>query len=143
MDRTELSASSTRELGDLFMELLQQAAPELLRSDIGGIERRTQALARVVVGRVVETIVQTIVGTQVEMLPGCLDCDERLRLVGHARERALAGLAGDNALCRTYFYCDDRDRGRAPPDERLGLDGGSLSPGLGRVTCRVRIEGGL
>jgi hypothetical protein len=44
-------------LGTVFMSAVQEAAPEFLTADLDGIERRLQAVARQVLGRVLEQIV--------------------------------------------------------------------------------------
>ena len=46
MDRAELSEALIQELGAVFMAAVQEAAPELLSTDLGGIERRLQAMSR-------------------------------------------------------------------------------------------------
>jgi hypothetical protein len=145
MDRRHLSAISIQELGELFMDTLQQAGPELLSADLeghpGGTRRHLQRLMRPVMGRVVETVLATIAATQATLQPSCDHCDAPLRLIDLKRERQLQGLVGDYTLRRPYFVCDGCHRGRAPVDERLGLGRGSLSPGLSRVAARLGIEG--
>jgi hypothetical protein len=140
MDRRQLSAISIQELGELFMDTLQQAGPDLLSGDLEGIERQLQRLMRPVMGRVVETVLATIAATQATLQPVCDRCDAPSRLIECRRERRLQGLVGDYTLQRPYFVCDRCHRGCAPVDELLGLGRGSLSPGLSRVAARLGIE---
>ena len=143
MDRTALSEAIVRELGDRFVRELVQAGPELVTSDLDGIEQGLQELSRRVLGRVVEAVVTTIAAGQVVERPICAACQRPMRLVAAARPRALQGLVGDYRVRRAYFVCDRCGHGVAPLDERLGLGAGALSPGLARVACRVGIEDGF
>ncbi len=63
-----------------------------------------------------------------------------MRLVDAQRLRDLPGLVGDYKITRAYFVCDGCHRGAAPLDERLGLGGGALSPGLVLVACWFGID---
>ena len=136
MDRETLSATIIRELGDVFVAALTQAGPELLAMDLDGIEQRLQDLARRVLGEVVEAVVREIATREDAPAPRCATCHQPMRLV----DRQLQGLVGDYTLRRPYFVCDRCHQGRAPLDERLGIGSGALSPGLGRVACRLGIE---
>jgi hypothetical protein len=143
VDRAELSEAIVRELGELFVSELRQAGPELVASDLDGIEQRLQEVSRRVLGRVVEAVVTTIAAGQAVERPTCGVCQQTMRAVDPARPRALQGLVGDYRVRRAYFVCDRCGRGVAPLDERLGLGPGALSPGLARVACRVGIEEGF
>ena len=59
MDRANLSATIIREVGEMMMTELTQIGPELLASDLDGMEQRLQDLGRRVLGRVVEGVVST------------------------------------------------------------------------------------
>ncbi len=143
MDRPELSEAIVRELGELFMSELRQAGPDLVATDLDGIERRLQEVSRRVLGRVVEAVVTTIAAGQSVERPTCGTCHRMMRTVAPARPRALQGLVGDYRVRRAYFVCDRCGHGVAPLDERLGIGPGAVSPGLGRVACRVGIEAGF
>lgn len=143
MDRAELSEAIVEELGELFVRELVQAGPELVTSDLDGIERRLQEVSRRVWGRVVEAVVTTIAAGSSGERPSCEPCHQVMRTVDPARSRALQGLVGDYRVRRAYFVCDRCGHGVAPLDERLGLGPGALSPGLARVACRVGIEDGF
>jgi hypothetical protein len=140
MDSENLSATIIRELGELFMVTLTQVGPELLRSDLAGMEQRLQDVSRRVLGDVVEAVVRTIAATSAPDRPICSTCQQPLRLVDQQRVRHLQGLVGDYVLPRAYYVCDPCHQGCAPLDERLGLGPGALSPGLARVACRLGIE---
>jgi hypothetical protein len=140
MDSENLSATILRELGDLFVATLTQVGPELLRTDLDGMEQRLQDLSRRVLGDVVEAVVRALAATPAPDRPLCPTCHRPMRLVDQQRVRHLQGLVGDYTLRRAYFVCDPCQRGRAPLDERLGLGPGALSPGLARVACRLGIE---
>jgi hypothetical protein len=140
MDRPTLSASIIREVGAIFMAGLSQIGPELLASDLDGIEQRLQDLGRRVLGEVVEGVVSTLAAEPNPALPRCPSCQKPMRLVDPARPRKLQGLVGDYTLTRPYYACAACRHGLAPLDARLGLGAGALSPGLARVACRLGIE---
>jgi len=100
MDRGHLSAISIKELGEMFMDTLQQAGPELLRADLEGIERHLQRLIRPVTARVGETVMATIAATQATVQPACASCGERARLVDPKRERQASGRRGPGCAGR-------------------------------------------
>ena len=140
MDSTNLSATMIAELGATFTAALTAAGPQLLQRDLAGIERAVQALSRQVLGRVVEAVVATRAASALVDPPCCPGCGQPMRRVARARARQLVGLVGDYTLRRPYFVCDGCHQGQAPVDAALGLDRGSLSPGLGRVACRLGVE---
>jgi hypothetical protein len=139
LDRVELSAAIIDELGQLFVETLRHNAAKLTESDFDGIEQRLQEMARTVFGPVVEQTVAAIAAAHSDERPDCFKCQKPMRLVDYQRKRDLQGLVGDYSIRRAYFFCDRCQRGLAPLDERLGLGGGGLSPGLERVACRLGI----
>jgi len=140
MDRANLSATIIREAGEMMMTELTQIGPELLASDLDGMEQRLQDLGRRVLGRVVEGVVSTVAAQPSGEHPRCPTCQRPMRLVDAARSRHLQGLVGDYAVVRPYFGCPACHAGYAPVDERLGLGAGALSPGLARVAGRLGIE---
>jgi hypothetical protein len=140
MDRTTLSATIIREAGEMLMAELTRIGPELLASDLDGIEQRLQDLGRRVLGRVVEGVVGTLAAQPSAAPPRCPTCRQPMRLGDPARARHLQGLVGDYALRRPYFACGCCHAGQAPLDAQLGLGAGALSPGLARVACRLGIE---
>ena len=140
MDRANLSATIIREVGEICMAGLRQLGPELLESDLDGIEQRLQDLGRRVMGPVVEGVVSMLAVQPIAEPPLCPTCQRPMRLVEGARPRPLQGLVGDYTLTRPYFGCAACHHGVAPLDARLGLGAGSLSPGLARVACRLGIE---
>jgi hypothetical protein len=139
MDRANLPATIIREMGAMLMAGLRQMGPELLASDLDGIEQRLQDLGRRVMGEVVEEVVRTLAAQPIPA-PLCPGCQTPMRLVDRARSRELQGLVGDYTLARPYYACAACQHGLAPLDERLGLGSGALSPGLARVACRLGIE---
>jgi len=140
MDRAELSEAIIDDLGQLFVTALRKQAPVLVGSDFDGIEQCLQDVGRQVLGPVVERIVASIAAAQGKEPPVCSACQRRMRLVDPDRRRDLQGLVGDYRISRAYFVCDACHRGVAPLDERLGLGGGALSPGLERVACWFGID---
>ena len=139
MDSTNLSAPMIAELGAVFTAALTAAGPQLVQADLDGIEQALQALSRQVLGRVVEAVVATRVAQAPVARPECPQCGQAMRRVAQ-RPRQLVGLVGDYSLWRPYFVCDGCHQGQAPLDAALGLGRGSLSPGLGRVACRLGVE---
>lgn len=140
MDRAELSDAIIDDLGHLFVRVLKQHAATLVASDFDGIEQCLQEVGRQVFGPVVERTIAAVAATQGAERPTCPACHCAMRLVDADRPRDLQGLVGDYRITRAYFVCDDCHRGAAPLDERLGLGGGALSPGLQRVACWLGID---
>jgi hypothetical protein len=141
VDRTPLSEAIVQELADIFADALRRAAPALIETDMDGIERGVQELARRVMGPVVEQVVATIAAADaMAEAPRCDGCHAPMRLVDAARSRALQGLVGEYQLRRACFVCDGCHRGVVPVDARLGIGPGALSPGLARVACRAGID---
>jgi len=140
VDRAELSDAIIDDLGQLFVRVLKQHAATLVACDFDGIEQCLQEAGRQVFGPVVERTVAAIARAQGEERPTCPVCHHRMRLVDAARSRDLQGLVGEYTITRAYFFCDSCHRGAAPLDERLGLGGGVLSPGLERVACWFGID---
>lgn len=139
MDRAELSEAIIQDLGAVFTAAVQEAMPELLTADLDGIERRLQAVARQVFGRVLEQVVAVRAG-QARERPPCPACGGLLRLVDRARPRQLHGLVGAAAVQRPTYVCSRCGQGHAPLDAALGLGQGALTPALARVACRAGIE---
>jgi hypothetical protein len=140
MDRVELSPSIIQEMGELFVDELNQVAPELVRADLDGIEQSLQGVGRRVFGRVVQETIAAIEAGREKGAPSCPHCHRPMRLVDEARPRSLQGLVGDYQLVRAYFYCDRCSESCTPLDEQLGIGPGAFSPGLARVACRLGIE---
>jgi hypothetical protein len=140
MDSTHLSEVIVQELSDHFAHALVQVGPTLLTADLAGMEHQLQDLGRRVLGRVVEQTVAAVAATQPLSPPACPQCQAPMRLVDPARERHLQGLVGEYRLVRPYWHCAPCHQGAAPLDDLLGVGPGALSPGLGRVACRLGIE---
>jgi hypothetical protein len=140
MGRPTLSATIIREMGETFMSALARVGPELLESDLDGVEQRLQDVGRRVMGAVVDSIVGTLAAEPCGEVPNCPTCGRPMRLVDPARPRHEQGLVGDYTLIRPYYGCTACQHGLAPLDARLGLGSGALSPGLARVACRLGIE---
>lgn len=140
MDRGNLSETIVEELSAVFGQALREVGPELLATDLDGIEQRLQELSRRVLGRVVEQTVAARAVAEAPAKPCCPACAGPLRLVDAARARHLQGLVGEYTLVRAYWRCPACQQGTAPLDAVLGLGPGALSPGLSRVACRLGIE---
>ena len=61
-----------------------------------------------------------------------IDCGQEhsARFVGY-RSKTVTTALGQVRLRRAYYHCGDCARGIIPRDTQLGIDGVSLSPGLG------------
>jgi hypothetical protein len=140
VDRAELSEAIIDDLGQLFVTVLKQHAATLVASDFDGIEQCLQEVGRQVLGPVVERTVAAIAAAQSGKRATCPVCHQVMRLVDTDRPRDLQGLVGDYTITRAYFFCDGCHWGVTPLDERLGLGGGVLSPGLERVACWFGID---
>lgn len=63
-------------------------------------------------------------------------CGQPARFAGR-RSKTFESVLGSLTLGRAYYHCDDCGAGFCPRDRALGLDGGSLSPGVLRMVGRV------
>ena len=140
MDSIPLSDAIVEELGAEFVRALRTAWPTLISTDLDGIEQQLQEIGRRVLGPVAEQTVAAMAAAQPAAPPPCPRCEQPLRLVEPARARHLQGLVGEYTLRRPYWHCAPCHQGAAPLDAVLGLGAGALSPGLGRVACRLGIE---
>jgi len=139
MDREDLSADSIHEVGVLFEAALRAAAVEMRTDDLAGLERRLQAVGRVVLGQVIERVLARRAAREgAERLP-CPHCGGPMRRVDLQRTRHIQGVVGDDTIRRPYDLCDACRRGQAPLDVRIGLGPGTLSPTLLRAVCRLSI----
>jgi len=140
MDREDLSADSIHEVGLLFEAALRAAAVEMRTDDLAGLERRLQAVGRVVLGQVIERVLARRAAREgAERLP-CPHCGGPMRRVDLQRTRHIQGVVGDDTIRRPYDLRDACRRGQAPLDVRIGLGPGTLSPTLNRAVCRLSIE---
>lgn len=137
MDRSELPGAIIQEVCAIVADRLAAAAPTLLSADLDGVERCLQAVSRQAMGRVVERVIAARLAATDSPAPACGRCGAAMRCAGRARPRQLQGLVGDYTLRRPYYHCPACRLGHAPLDAALGLDGGALSPGLGRVVARL------
>ncbi len=142
MDRVDLSEAIIQDVSALVAEELHAAGPELLTTDLDGVEARLQAMSRRVCGAVLERVLAVRAVPRGER-PPCPVCGGLLRLVDQARGRDLQGLTGDATLVRPTYVCTRADcgRGYAPLDADLGLGAETLMPRLARVVCWAGITG--
>lgn len=63
-------------------------------------------------------------------------CGQSARYVGR-RDKTFESVLGGLRLSRAYYYCDACATGLCPRDQALGLQDGSLSPGVLRMVGRV------
>jgi hypothetical protein len=137
MDRSELSEAIIAEMEAVVQAAVAEAVPALLEGDLAALERRAQQLGRVILGRLIEVVVQRR-ERRLERAVQCPDCGQRLGQ--RARPRHLQGLVGDYRLERTYYWCAECGHSQVPLDAALGLGPGVLAPGLARVVARAAIE---
>lgn len=137
MDRAELSAAIIAEMQALVGETLEGAVPDLLALDLATLEQRVQQVGRVILGGLIERVVQG----QAQTVPRpvrCAACAGRLKR--QARTRHVVGLVGNYALRRDYAWCPHCGWSVVPVDAAVGLGTGALSPGLARVVARAAVE---
>ncbi len=115
------------------MDLVYGGRPVVLEA----VERAAQESAAVI-GR---TVIAGVVNLAAENPPAGIDCPagHRARLAG-VRPKTVRTLLGGFRLSRGYYYCDSCRRGFVPADERLGVVGTSLSPGLARACALAGAE---
>lgn len=66
----------------------------------------------------------------------CCTCGQPARYAGR-RSKSFQSVLGPLSLERAYYHCALCETGFSPRDEALGLQGGSLSPGVLRMVARV------
>jgi hypothetical protein len=71
--------------------------------------------------------------------PVCRDCGGELKNLG-ARAKTVQTVCGPVEVRRKVFYCRRCQQTQVPLDERLGIEGSSLTPGLMRLLCRTALE---
>lgn len=94
---------------------------------------RAQALA--IAGQAVAQTLNTDTSDGVATTIPC-GCGGRARYVGR-RDKTFVTVLGPLTLRRAYYHCARCHRGAYPRDRQLGLDGGSLSPGVTRMVGLV------
>ena len=53
------------------------------------------------------------------------------------RTKAVDTVLGEIAVRRAYYHCEECEHWFCPRDRELGMEGGSLSPGMLRMVCRT------
>lgn len=71
--------------------------------------------------------------------PVCGQCGGALKNLG-ARTKTVQSVCGPVGVRRRVYYCRRCRQTRVPLDERLGIAGSSLTPGLQRLLCRTALE---
>ena len=69
----------------------------------------------------------------------CEQCQRRMKSLGH-RSKRVRTLCGTVNLGRRVYYCQECGETKIPLDERLGIGGTGITPGLSRVVCRSALE---
>ena len=69
----------------------------------------------------------------------CGICAYRLKPLG-AKPKRLRTICGTMSVKRQVYYCAQCQRTEAPLDQRLGVAGSGITPGLMRVICRSALE---
>ena len=69
----------------------------------------------------------------------CAFCQQSLKPMGR-RKKQLRTVCGLVRLERRVYYCQQCGQMRAPLDQRLGVEQGSMTPGLMRLVCRTALE---
>src|SRR5579863_1349340 len=72
-------------------------------------------------------------------MPVCRQCGGELKNLG-ARAKTVQTVCGPVPVRRRVFYCRRCRQTRVPLDERLGMEGSGLTPGLRRLLCRTALE---
>ena len=71
--------------------------------------------------------------------PVCRQCGGELKNLG-VRAKTVQSVCGPVGVRRRVFYCRPCRQTRVPLDERLGVEGSGLTPGLRRLLCRTALE---
>lgn len=117
----------------LCVEAVAGDAPAVL----GVVERAVQE-GSALIGRAVMEGVANLAGGGPAATAEC-GHGHRARLV-QPRPKTIRTLFGEIATVRGYYHCDACHRGFAPLDDRLGMAGTSLSPGLVQACAATGME---
>jgi len=109
-----------------------------LSEDIGKAEAVLQAQVRRIGARALELHLQ---GRKLgyEGSSRACSCKQNQRFVGH-RSKTVATLLGPVILQRAYYHCSDCGASSLPYDERVGLGGGEVSPGLAKAATLLAVQ---
>jgi hypothetical protein len=134
----ELAAEEAHRLVVTAAGLLQHGDDHGRAGVLEAIERAAQAAAAQI-GLAALTGVVDWAGTRTPAHARCPDASHEARLVAR-RTKTVRTLLGSIQTTRGYYHCATCRRGFAPLDERLGVAGTSLSPGLARACALAGAE---
>lgn len=138
----ELAAEEARRLVATAAGLLRHGEDNgEQRGQVGvleAIERAAQAAAAQI-GLAALAGVVDWAGTHTPARAGCPDAGHDARLVAR-RTKTVRTLLGSIQTTRGYYHCATCKQGFAPLDDRLGVAGTSLSPGLARACALAGAE---
>jgi len=110
----------------------REAAVEI---DFEALEMAVRRKVMRVAARVVEQRLNTDTSDHTGATLPCA-CGQQARYAGR-RSKTFESVLGKLRLERAYYYCEVCGAGFCPRDRTLGLEGGSLSPGVLRMVGRV------
>jgi hypothetical protein len=135
-------------LADRMAELAAEEARRLVSVCAGCLNDREVSALEVMeraaqessarIGRAVITGIVGLAGEDPDPTTGCGN-GHQARLV-QQRPRMIRTLLGGVMIRRGYYHCESCHRGFAPLDDRLGVTGTSLSPGLTQASALAGME---
>jgi len=104
--------------------------------DLEAIEAAARRKAMGVAARAVAGRINADTSDHAGPTMSCPTCGKPARYAGR-RDKTFESVLGPLPLNRAYYHCDSCETGLCPRDRALGLEGGSLSPGVLRMVGRV------
>ncbi|MEK7756002.1 MAG: hypothetical protein AAB385_02200, partial [Planctomycetota bacterium] len=103
--------------------------------DLEAIETAARRKAMRVAAHAVERLINADTSDHGDPTAPCA-CGQTARYAGR-RDKTFESVLGSLTLSRAYYHCESCETGFCPRDRALGLQGGSLSPGVLRMVGRV------
>ena len=128
------------EVGAVVVELIEQLQESA--SGAGGVLAPLEQGVQESVALIGRTILSGVINAESARDPAqvaCPGCCGQVRMQSQ-RPKQVRTLLGAFTLTRGYYYCRGCRVGFAPMDERLGITGGGLSPGLVRACTLAGAE---
>lgn len=134
----QLAAQEARALVHTAAELLQGGPGRGEHGVLEAIERAAQTCTAAIGVAAVAGVID-FAGAHPPARAECPDAGHGARLVAR-RAKTVRTLLGAVVVSRGYYHCGTCRRGFAPLDDRLGITGSSLSPGLARAGALAGAE---
>ena len=117
------------------------ACSAVMGADGQAVLENIERMAQQVTARIGRQVISGVVNLAGEHTPATTLCDQahRARLV-QSRPKTIQTLLGTINIERGYYHCGQCHTGFAPLDDKLGVRGNGLSPGLTRACALAGME---